>query len=125
MEAVLHQVDDVLGAGERSMSVVEVLLLQGADTTASLDSSSVERCMNELKYLLETFTVGIPRLCDKGWVPQKWILLASKRSPDLTARIDIILKKLLLAYHIAARPAHRHTPHKSHIPARSGHKGAR
>lgn len=110
VEPLLQKADDILAAGERIVSVVEVLQLVG-DNTTSLDTTTAETCMNELNGLLETFAHGIQRYCDEGWLRQKWMLLANRHTADLAAVDAKIVIKLddLLRAHCIARDQHTGT----------------
>lgn len=108
IEALLHKADDLLAAGERIITVIEALQLL-VNTTTSLDTTTIERatvetCMNELKESLEAFALGILCYYDKGWLRQKWIVVANRHSPDLAAVDAKLVNKLddhFVAYQIA------------------------
>lgn len=84
--------------------VIAVCTLSAAVHIYVRNEGNWTQTQKTIKELVEAFAVGTQIYGDKGWLPQKWILLANRDSPDvafLDAKIVSKLDDLLRAYHNA------------------------
>ncbi|KAJ8598414.1 hypothetical protein CTAYLR_007645 [Chrysophaeum taylorii] len=113
-QAILYEVDrlhekadDVVSAGARLVSLLEVLQILAANEehiTTDDARRVVEKNMAELMDMLGKFLEAVRAFGQKGWLRQKWLLLSDRKSAQLTSldfRIVSCLESLRTAYHLS------------------------